>query len=199
MITSVGRLHRNRVESYSEGTGSMIWLICLLVTAVHFTMLFWKATLERENRWALYALRDELRWAAIENPVLLEDPSFWELDESITRWCRYLHLVSLWPLIVLIRSLGQEALALEEATDESAVRPFRDHAAELLLRHVRQRHPVLGPFALRRLAASSSNLETAAEVLIRRAPIEHDVSQKVVSGIVLRKTWRHLLPAEKAT
>lgn len=153
----------------------MLWLVCLFVTAAHFTQVLWKATLEREIRWGLYRVRDELRWAGIQNPDLLADPRFWELDDSLTLKCRHLHNLSLWPLLVIAKRVraDPESVAKVLRKAEGPFLPFYEAQARLTMQHLMYRHMLLGRVGLDWFAAradqASTRLGAAAEYLVRQA------------------------------
>jgi hypothetical protein len=153
----------------------MLWLVCLFVTAAQFTQLFWKATLEREIRWGLYQVRDNLRWAGIQNPELLKDSRFWELDDSLTLRCRYLHTLALWPMLVIARRVPRaelESVARQSILDAGPLSPFYEEEARLTMKHLRYRHLILGRLGLRWLAAhfGLASTSTAAEYLVTQTP-----------------------------
>lgn len=154
----------------------MLWLICLFVISGHFTHVLWKATLEREVRWGLYRVRDNLRWAAIQNPDLLKDPRFWELDDSLTLRCRHLHKLSVWPMLAIARRMGGQVAKLARLATEEAgpFLPFYQEAARLTMQHLRYRHLLLGRVGLNwflaRVDQAPSKLGTAAEYLVMQTP-----------------------------
>lgn len=155
----------------------MLWLICLFIVAAHFTQLLWKATLEREIRWALYRVRDELRWAVIQKPELLNDRRFWELDDALTLRCRYLHTLAIWPMLVISKCMDERELSSLNANSGTSLGPFQrfyDEAARLTLQHLRNRHMFLGRVGLNWMLAHLSNaptrLDTAADYLVMRTP-----------------------------
>jgi len=75
---------------------SAIGLLTLITVA---NLSYWRLVRARALRWKLYALRDRLRWQAIEKPSLVGSRMFWTLDESLTNDCAYLEELSLWRLL----------------------------------------------------------------------------------------------------
>lgn len=155
----------------------MMWLACLLAVGAHFTHLLWKATLEREVRWNLYRVRDELRWAGIQNPDLLNDPRFWKLDDSLTLRCRHLHKLSVWPMLVIAKGMGGQelaSLAVRSSDEAGPFLPFYEEAARLTMQHLRYRHVFLGRVGLNWFLSRSDHaptkLGTAADYLVTHPP-----------------------------
>lgn len=146
----------------------MIWLVCLFVAAADLVRNYWKATLEREIKWGLYRVRDELRWTAIKQPQLLENADFWELDDSLTMWCRHLDRIGLWPLLAYARGT-RKRVPLEVRPDEPLLHPFYIQSGMLLTKHLRQRHWFLGAIGMGWLNRGI-DVERAAEVIVRQPP-----------------------------
>lgn len=119
-----------------------------LALLTSWTWRLWRAVLERETRWKLYALRDELRWLAIEDPALLQNKAFWLIDESLTRDARMLESVSLWMLVpaMVARSRmpqdsGQDA-AKSIAAHPITARIYKE-SVNLFVGHLVRRHAML--------------------------------------------------------
>lgn len=63
------------------------------------TYNFWHVVREREIRWKLFAIRDDLRWYAIQHPSFGQSPEFLVFDGVLSSCARSLHCTSLWTLI----------------------------------------------------------------------------------------------------
>jgi len=66
-----------------------------------FALRRWQRAEMNAARWAIYRLRDELRWDAITNPGQFSEALFKELDEALTSFCGLCQdeYVSLWMFI----------------------------------------------------------------------------------------------------
>jgi hypothetical protein len=124
-------------------------LIGTLAVLASFSYDFWRATSEREIRWALYALRDELRWQAIQDRSLLSSDLFWYLDRSLTNQCEVLEKLSVWDLVPFILSKSNDAAPAVAALDrvhepgnELFLAIFQK-SADLAKRHFCERHFLL--------------------------------------------------------
>src|SRR6266542_2429957 len=84
----------------------MMMVAMIVVTLItSWVISGWKAVREREVRWAFYELRDQLRFAAIKDPMLGKVDAFWRLDRSLTRYCATLDDISLWMVVPLMGRL----------------------------------------------------------------------------------------------
>lgn len=110
--------------------------------------------LVREARWKLYAVRDDLRWAAINDPSLRGVRAWTALDETITGLAGAASLLNLWFLLtyaVIFAAAGRlkkstkfedlQAL-VAEADDPRLDESFRRMVAVVLILFV-DRHVIL--------------------------------------------------------
>jgi hypothetical protein len=161
----------------------MLFLAVALITA-HLIML-WKTYRERVASWELYALRDQLRWAVINDERLLASPLFYRIDGALTGLAGNLREVSLWPLLpfALDRQQTDEeerriwlCLAQPEYAPIAAV--ARD-ASKVFAKHLACRHlfltaltvaSVVGYFQAKRLV---EGLSQAVITSVIRPPMSH--------------------------
>lgn len=124
--------------------------LALLGTLAVITALVameWQRVLDREIRWDLYRLRDDLRMRAIEDRSLVGSELFWRLDRSLTGYCASLEELSLWVLLPIAvikrREISADARTLQEELDAHATKDLANLYAEssrLLVRHLVVRH-----------------------------------------------------------
>jgi hypothetical protein len=125
-------------------------LLAIIIAApllASFVYDYWRATNEREVRWGIYALRDELRWLAAEDRTLLESQLFWDLDRSLTNQCARLSEMSMWDLLARMLSEPEEPDEWSERFRRDLTAPGNEHLRDiftrsigLLLKHMTQRH-----------------------------------------------------------
>ena len=84
-------------------------VMCLLALASSANVFYLRATIDRRLRWQLYAVRDELRWAAVQDRSVLDSRHFWLLDRTLTRQCEDLDEVSLWSMLPLAFATKERA------------------------------------------------------------------------------------------
>lgn len=80
---------------FSLGSHMILALTGLLTFVLSLLVGWWQALEVRRCRWHFYALRDRLRWRAVEEARFRESPSFLELDHVLTELCHDVNLPSL--------------------------------------------------------------------------------------------------------
>src|SRR4051812_7723145 len=74
-------------------------MICSITLLATLTIFVRRAVEMRANRWHLYALRDQLRTAAYEDPAVLASEVFQVLDARLSVQCAHLDELSLWAIL----------------------------------------------------------------------------------------------------
>lgn len=72
---------------------------------------FWQLIVDRELRWKIFAIRDDLRSSAIARPDLLDNPRFAQLDASLSSCASNLHQTSVWLMLWCYRDLPESSRA----------------------------------------------------------------------------------------
>jgi hypothetical protein len=106
-------------------------IIGLLTWLTTVTILAWRSLLLTRVRWRLYALRDRLRWAAIQDRTRLDSEVFWALDESLSAHCANLGEVSLWVVLPFLLFSPQARRETRELRDERVKALSRAENGEL--------------------------------------------------------------------
>jgi len=106
-------------------------LIATAAMCLAFALRRWQETEMAAARWRLYALRDELRWAAIESGESFRPRIMRLLDESLTRFCALCQqqCVSLWIFGSAWALMPDDDGARERARDFIAELKRPEHAA----------------------------------------------------------------------
>jgi hypothetical protein len=106
------------------------------------TYWFWQVTLQRELRWKLFAIRDDLRWLAFTRPELCEKRHLLRFDGTLSGCARNLHCTSLWTML----AVGAEPPDAEfeqhvrELTESAEVAELYQRFGRVLMEHLRSRH-----------------------------------------------------------
>jgi hypothetical protein len=147
--------------------------ICIIVVLSSYVQAFWAGTFERETRWRIYALRDELRWAAVEDKSLLESDLFWHLDRFLTDMCTYVEYLSLWTIVPLwAMSKGDKDAENKRAElrrtlslpENACLASIYDRAASIMLKWLVGRHIVVT--AIARAVVGLSRVSKFAEWVV---------------------------------
>jgi hypothetical protein len=104
----------------------MTFIIVLVASMLMaYALREWQRVEVTAARWRLYALRDELRWQAIESGELRNKALFHELDESITAFCAICQMraMSLWMFTAVVLIAHKDRVR-----DEREKKFFRDLA-----------------------------------------------------------------------
>jgi hypothetical protein len=81
----------------------MMMALLLVVTLLSTTLWYRvRASEEQQLRWRAYALRDRLRWHAIQNESFRKSWVFWKADHFVTSICASLDGLSLWWILVIM-------------------------------------------------------------------------------------------------
>lgn len=128
----------------------MILIAISVLTFAAAEMIFLRRRIaERAIRWKLYELRDQLRFAVIEEPALGRQTAFLTLDRSITNLCASLPTMSLWTFLSIGRekSLWNEAKErtrqLQQQLDKpenARLRTIYTEVSEQIAKHLALRH-----------------------------------------------------------
>lgn len=99
----------------------MFATIAALVVGARVLLALWSATREREIRWKLYAVRDELRYLAIKDAGVASLPAFPWTDFILTENARSLETSTVWEILPYF--LKSQQAKKEEEVDEFAWPP----------------------------------------------------------------------------
>lgn len=86
--------------------------------------LAWDALAIRDARWHIYALRDELRWLAIEDAEIAARPAFRMLDEELTKLAPILPFFTIWMMsAIILPDLRDSSRRRRQPLDTELARP----------------------------------------------------------------------------
>ena len=77
-------------------------LIASLVWAISLVINRWRRLALRQAEWDLYALRDRLRWRAIDNGEFRRSAAFTMMDRTASGLLRFLPNLSIWSLLAAV-------------------------------------------------------------------------------------------------
>jgi hypothetical protein len=106
------------------------------------TYWFWQVTLQRELRWKLFAIRDDLRWLAITKPELCDQQNFIRFDATLSSCARNLHCTSLWTMVASSPGPPDAAYKqfVKELTESDEICALYQRFGAVLMEHLRSRH-----------------------------------------------------------
>lgn len=169
-------------------------LIGLVAFTTSFVLWFLRAVFARELRWKFYALRDDLREAAFQDRELLSKQEFWQLDRSLTTYCKYLDDLSLWTIVPFAmfansRDLRRRTKRLQASLalpTNSALQGVYDRSIQLLAGQLFLRHLIVLPLSVSALVLWVA-FRTPAHRLARRflgpALVSPPVGSRSASGV----------------
>lgn len=149
----------------------MIGVVSLLATC---TFRFWRIVVDRELTFELHAIRDELRWLAIERPELRDKQAFLHFDRTLQGISGKLDSYSFWTTI--LRDSHEKdpefnawfAQFMREVEDNPAIKALFLRFGSVLIDRIRARHVAL--LALFRVALwAFPRKQTLRERVVRPA------------------------------
>lgn len=125
-------------------------LISVCSSLALLTYWFWQVTLQRELRWKLFAIRDDLRWLAITRPELCEQQHLMRFDATLSSCARNLHCTSLWTMIAANPGPPDAEFEqhVQQLTDSDEVAELFHRFGFVLSEHLRSRHWFIVTLAL---------------------------------------------------
>lgn len=129
-------------------------LICASIIALIFSysVAVWRHALRCELRWEFFALRDELRRAAVESPEVAEHDAFSFLDWELTYFAGHVDNLSIWSALpYLLTRRGRRMTARAAAQlhslctddDTGVLQSVNDRLNRLISRALVVRHPAI--------------------------------------------------------
>lgn len=121
----------------------LISVVALLAMSSYDAWLLLEA---RDRRRELLALRDELRWSAIENARIRDCDFFHEFDDRLRSCASSLHALSfitMLPVLVAKKPVAEEAehkAFVAELREEPELSALYDKFGDVLMHHLRARH-----------------------------------------------------------